>query len=274
MIIVSSHSPGNVNRKTKKILLITGIGTTLIIPAFLIILGAINQPTGTLVSPLPQGELTQATPTPQETDFNQSINLAQNFFNKAVSLSKNQNQTETDKKDIIESLNQSLTYINSAINQQPQNPTGYFLRSQILASLGKINPNANQAAATDLEIAQKLSKGQEVTLPQAQNPIDLIPNQQAGLAQNIIIASPTETLAKEGQTQTSSDTTKGSVILPARKQEVIINNPQITANSPIYLISKNQNQTVYIKSQSEGQAIIAIQNPISTDLTIDYWITK
>lgn len=274
MIIVSSYNPGNASRKTKKILIITGIGTTLIIPTFLIILGAINQPTGTLLSPLPKGELTQATPTPQEINFNQSINFAQNFFDKAISLSKNQNQTETDKQEIISSLNESLTHINNAINQQPQNPTGYFLRSQILASLGKINPNAKQAAAADLEVAQKLSQGEEVNLPSAQNPINLIPNQQASLAQNIIIASPTEALAKEGQAQTSSDTITGSVILPARKQEVIITNPKITSESPIYLTPKNQSEAVFIKSQTDGQAVIGINNPISTDLTIDYWITK
>ena len=116
MIIVSSCNPGNLNRKTKKILLLTGIGTTIVIPVFLIILGAVNQPTGTLISPLPQGELTQATPTPQEINFNQSINFAQNFFDKAISLSKNQNQTETDKQEIISSLNESLTHINNAIN--------------------------------------------------------------------------------------------------------------------------------------------------------------
>jgi hypothetical protein len=274
MIIVSSCNPGSLNRQTKKILLLTGIGTTLIIPTFLIILGAVNQPTGTLVSPLPQGELTQATPTIPAKNFNQSINLAQNFFTKAISLSKNQNQTETDKQEIITSLNESLNHINNAINSEPQNPAGYLLRSQILASLGKINPNANQAAATDLEIAQKLSQGQEVNLPQAQNPIDLIPNQQASLAQNIIIAAPATESAIQSGTDTATDTTKGSVILPARKKEVVINNPKITSESSIYLTPKNQTEPVFIKSQTNGQAVIGTNNPISTDLTIDYWITK
>lgn len=273
MIIVANHTPGKISQTAKKTALISSLSIALIIPLFLILLGQANRPTGNLVSPLPQGELTSATPTPNQTNFAQSLNLAQNFFDKAVALSQNPNQSESDKQQIIANLNQSLTHTNTAINQQPQNPTGYIMRAQILTGLSKINPQAQTQAASDLEIAQKLSQGQTVTLPAAQNPIDLIPNQQASLAQNIIIAGDHSSDGGRSEAEVSSEVgfTRSSTILPARQQQITINNDQITQNSSIYLMPVSPTP-VYIQSQSEGQAVIGITTPLSTDLTIDYYI--
>ncbi len=243
-----------------------------------VVSGFTSIPTGSYLSPLPQGELantdTSTSPTPSlGPTFAQALNLAQNYLDKAYKLSQNQQQTDSDKKDIIFSLNKSLEQANIAINMSAKDPTGYLLRAQIMNAISIINPEATKLAQIDLETAQKLSNGQTVTLPKAVNPLELLHSDQASLAQNVIVATPQSPEATNSATQSQSNSSNGKFTIPAGQTELLIQNPLVNDQSYIYLINQSgSTNPVYLKSKEVGAFTVAPANPSKTDINIDYYI--
>lgn len=289
MRIISSSLPNSPRINLKKsitYIIIAGFSVTTLASIGLIILGNSTNPTGSYLSPLPTGSVasndlptttpnptSSLTPTPTTTlSFPESLNLAQNFLDKAFTLAKNQNQTESDKKQIITALNQSLNEVNTAVNLSPQDPKGYLLRARILTAMSKLEPSALAKAQIDLELASKLSNGQEVTLPNPINPIDLIPDERATLAENLIIAAPEEATNSSATASQSGNTTTGTVTFPANQTDITVKNSSITDNSQIYLIPKSKGSSLYVRSKAVGRFIIAATTSPTTNVTLDYWI--
>lgn len=278
------HIEQTTNQKTtifkKKILPFLSITLVIItlIPLSLILIGSFSKPTGNYLSPLPQGELAQATttltpnPTPTK-NITELITLSQGFLNKAVSLSQQTPQTDSNKQQIISFLEQSLDYSNKAVLTQPNNPQTYLLRAQILTSIGQTNPQAIYRAEEDLEMAQKLANGQSVSLPQSINPLDILPSRQASLTQDLIVAAPQESSSSTASAENSSNATTTSVTLLAGQTQLQVSSSKITPSSYIYLIPQQKtNQPVYISSKTTGSFTISTNKPLNTNITIDYWI--
>jgi len=239
-----------------------------------------NKPTGTMLSPLPAGEQAsgQITSTPVTLNFAQSINLAQNYLNKAFDLSRNQNQTEADKKAIIASLNQSLTQATNSINLAPNQPEGYILRAQVLTAISKINPEAAGLAKQDLELAAKLANDKNIVLPKPINPVNLLQDEQArrfgGQADSIIIAAPNENATPSAESAgTESNANQKRFILPAGQTEMTINDSLVKADSFIYLVPvDNHNLPVSLKSKSVGGFTVSLDSAATEDISVDYFI--
>jgi hypothetical protein len=245
-----------------------------------------NKPTGTMLSPLPagtearspQGEDLAEAPAKAGLNFAQSVNLAQNYLNKAFDLSRNQNQTEADKKAIIASLNQSLTQATNSINLAPNQPEGYILRAQVLTAISKINPQAASLAKQDLDLAAKLANDRNIVLPKPINPVNLLQDEQArrfgGQADSIIIAAPNESATPSAESvDTSSNANQKRFILPAGQTEMTINDSLVKANSFIYLVPvDNHNLLVSLKSKSVGSFTVAVDSAAANDISVDYFI--
>lgn len=231
-----------------------------------------DKPTGTMLSPLPAGVVAESKPA--ELNFAQSVNLSQNYLNKAFDLARNQNQSEGDKKAIMASLNQSLAQATNSINLAPNQPEGYILRAQVLTAISKINPAAAGLAKQDLELAVKLAHDKNIVLPTPINPVNLLPDEQASDNSNIIIASPAEASAEADLTaSTSSNANQKRFILPAGQTEMTINDTLVRAESFIYLIpTDNHNLIVSLKSKSVGSFTVAVDSPAGNDIPIDYYI--
>lgn len=255
----------------------------LILPVLILTLPQ-QKPTGTLLSPLPEGEVA-ATPasSPSALSFAASLNLAQNYLSKAYDLARNQNQNDEDKKAILTSLNRSLKQVDDTIKLDPQNPQGYLLRAQILTAISKINQKALDLAKQDFDTASRLSQNQNVTLPPAINPVDLLPDERAagpepveraGIPQNLIVASPEASpSAARDAAASSSNASQGRVVLPTGAAELEVKNSQVLDSSYIYLVPQEKtNNPVYVKSKSSGSFIIAASQPPNTNQTIDYYI--
>ena len=242
-----------------------------------LIIGAANpKPTGTILSPLPAGEIATA-PTSQPTplSFSESLNLAQNYLAKAYDLARNQNQNETDKKAILASLNQSLRQVDYGIKLDSQNPQGYLLRAQILTAISKINPKALEFAKQDLDTASRLSQNQEVALPAAVNPLDFLPDEQAALANQPLIAAPAESqpASASGQTAASINASQGQFVLAAGQTELEIENLTVVDSSYIYLIpAQKTNNFISVKNKSVGRFGVAATQAGESDQTINYYI--
>lgn len=250
----------------------------LLIPATLIFIGKQNKkdPTGNYLSPLPQGELAQTTPTPTPENSKTLVELvsfSQAYLNKAISLSLITPQTQSDKQQIISYLEQSLDYSNQAVLTYPQEPQTYLLRAQVLTSISQTNPDALIQAEKDIKTAQQLANNQPVSLPQNINPLDVLPSQQASLPQDLIIASPQQENTASISTQNNSNAITTTTILPAGQIQLEINNSQITSDSYIYIIPQTKtNQTIFVASKKDGSFTLATNKPFDTDISLDYWI--
>ena len=155
----------------------------------------------------------------------------------------------------------------------PQDPRSYQQRAAVLFSVAHLDPSVRPLAEQDLASAQALAGSDTPPLPQI-NPLDTLPLEQAALSQNVIIASPDSPPTASAQTQTGSNVTKATAVLPAGQTELKIDNWNLKIDSVIYLIptQSTQNHTLYIKSKTSGSFILAIDQPLATDLAIDYWI--
>lgn len=272
------------NTTSKKILskktfstIALGLFLLSLFPLGLILLGSFSQPTGNHLSPLPQGQLTQASPTITPTSSTKTttelVSLSQSYLNKAINLSQNTPQSDADKQSIISYLEQSLDYSNQAILSQPNNPQVYLLRAQILTSISQTNPLALNQAQQDLETASQLANGQPVDLPQTINPLDLLPSQQASLPQNLIVAAPQTATSSSATTDNTSNALTQSVTLPAGQDQIQVDDSQVQTDSYIYLIPQQKtNQPVYVSSKSTDNFTITTNQPLDQDLIIDYWI--
>ena len=254
------------------LLIIFGVITTITV------IGSTNtNPTGTYLSPLPKGELAQATPSPTPTPDTKTtpelINLAQNYLDKAFQLASTTNQTLEQKNQIIANLDQSLSFTTQAINQDPRNPKGYILRAQILTAVSNQNPSALAQAQKDLELAQSLSQGQPITLPETINPLNLLPDQQALANVDLILAAPEDATNSTASSQISSNSFTTQVILPASQPELLVEDQRITSDSYIYLIPENSsNISVFVKSKSQGQFTISTPTKSDIDISVNYYI--
>jgi hypothetical protein len=236
-------------------------------------------PTGSYLSPLPQGELAQTTPspTPVPTSPTKSapelINLAQNYLDKAFNLAKVSNQTKEQKDKIIDNLDQSLSFTTQAISQEPRNPKAYILRAQILTAVSKTNPSALTQAQKDLETAQGLSQGQPITLPESINPLNLLPDQQALASSDLILAAPEDTATGSASGEISSNSFTTKVSLLAGQTELQVDDSRITSSSYIYLIPETDtNTSVFVKAKGEGQFTLSVSTASDNDLIINYYI--
>lgn len=287
MIIESTNLPNPaIVKKTPSYLLPMVLGTIFTLTAvtlpILFIVAKNRQPTGTMLSPLPAGEQAslpaesagRPTPTPVALNFAQSVNLAQNYLNKAFDLSRNQNQTEGDKKAIIDSLNQSLTQATNSINLAPNQPEGYVLRAQVLTAISKINPKAAGLAKQDLELAAKLANDKNIVLPKPINPVNLLQDEQAASISSVFIAAPNEGATPSAQsTGTESNANQKRFVLPAGQTEMTIKDSLVKAESFIYLVPvNNHNLLVSLKSKSVGSFTVSIDSAATEDISVDYFI--
>ncbi len=87
----------------------------------------------------------------------------------------------------------------------------------------------------------------------------------------------------EGQTVTTTNTS-GRITLPAGEIEITIENEAFTADSIISItpVGSTQNQVVYIKAQTDpdqesdtpGTVVVGIDQPITTDISFNWWISN
>lgn len=279
MLILESTAPVRrfVLPDLRKPLIYTSIvlgGAALVAPAAFS-LSLLQSPTGTYLDPRPQTEMAQVTPPPTDTPASpQTLVLsAQAYLEKAIDLSKQTDQTEEDRQKIITLLNQSLDFSNQAVLAAPNAPQTYLIRARVLASSTSLRPDALQLAQKDLEIAQRLSGGEKVSLPTQVNLLQLSPTQQAALAQNLIIAAPGESSTSADTTsETSSNIIKNQVTLKAGTDHVTIFDDRIGPASYLYIINTTDSTPVYIKTKGNGEAVIATLDKVAAHLSLEYWL--
>lgn len=221
------------NSYLKPIILGTFITLTVSTLPILFVISKSDKPTGTLISPIPDGVVSDSQGIVKPS-FDQMISLAQNYLHKALELSRNPNEAERDQNSILLSLNQGLNKVNEALTNKPTDPEGILLREEIQMELAKINQPVEQvliAAPNDTATDSAINTG-----------------------------SP-------------SNANKNSFMLPAGSTELEIKDPLVNNDSYIYIIpGESQNNPIYIKSKSVGSFTVSPANPITADTVVYYYV--
>jgi hypothetical protein len=135
----------------------------------------------------------------------------------------------------------------------------------------------------DVATVGKLNIATESSLPVGLGITDSIATNSASPIIDTVIASDSVAISATQSASITTNATAGTAILTAGTTEIIINNPKLSANSMIYLTpnGSTQNQVVYVKSKYisnptsdslTSNFTIALDNPLTSDVTINWWI--
>lgn len=90
-----------------------------------------------------------------------------------------------------------------------------------------------------------------------------------------IIAAPEESSTNSGEAKSAANAPKTMITLPAGKNEIVVRDEAVTADSYIYIVPISQtNDPVYVKTKDEGYFIIRTNKASDADLLLDYYIVN
>jgi hypothetical protein len=145
----------------------------------------------------------------------------------------------------------------------------------VLSSDGSVTINGNLNVTGSL-IAQMIKAEEIETKKLSTEKINIIsPSEIATLSGELIIAADASPSAEATSSATlASNATVGTVTLAAGQTEITIQNPSLTPNSMVYLTPNGStgNQVVYIKNKTSNSFAIAIDQPLTQNVDINWWL--
>lgn len=235
------------------------------------------QPDTTLAtSPAPAAQADLAsTDAGAESDsaYQYALTLAQGYLNKAVDLSRSSQsrQTDEDKQEILALIDTALQHANQAIDRQPRDGTGFLVRARIYMTASVLKPELAALADQDRQIAVALGANAALL---DQNPLELLPTQQAQTNNAPIIADPESGDTANTSASTTTNAEHGRVVLPAGESSVWVNAilPESGTMSARSIALTSSAYTVSERN-STGFRIVASQ-PLDTDTEIEWTFTR
>ncbi len=71
----------------------------------------------------------------------------------------------------------------------------------------------------------------------------------------------------------TSSATAGTALVPSGSREVIIRNPNITANSLVFVTPTSSiDNPLFVKEQAEGEVIVGFDKNAKNDVTFNWWL--
>ncbi len=209
-------------------------------------------------------------------DYEYELSLAQNFLQKAVTLSNAEGeQTSQQKTQIVAYLNQALEAANRATTITPTDPRGYSTRSKVYQALAVIKPEMKAFADQDLAQAQSLETSQNLAVaPQTTQVPATEQTSQHYTVNGGIIAAPSQDQQQPISTTTESNANRGTTTLQANTKEVFVSYPTIKDSTQLYVTAdKNPgNLTLYVKNKEAGSGFtIASTAAPTSPLEITWW---
>jgi hypothetical protein len=74
----------------------------------------------------------------------------------------------------------------------------------------------------------------------------------------------------------TTNSTIGKAVIPAGVSEITIKNPKVTDYTLVYVTptSDTLNYVLYVKSKVDGQFVVGFTNPLTTDVSFNWWIVQ
>ena len=222
----------------------------------------------------PSYTLTNTKPT-QTSSYSYELSLAQGFLQKAVQLSNaNQPQSEEDKAQIVEYLNQALLASNRAVQLDPLDHRAFTIRARIYKATSVMKPE--NAALADADLAKAKELGAPDTSIQNEAPaLEQLPTQTAQSPIQALIAAPESSASAETSSTISSNSTSGKATIYKDLEAVFVSAPQTKADSTITaeILGEAYNLQTYIKNKRDQEGFtIGLTGPAPKDIQISWTI--
>jgi hypothetical protein len=91
----------------------------------------------------------------------------------------------------------------------------------------------------------------------------------------LVIAGADDSLVPEiSNGEITTNATAGQAIVSAGVSQIIINNPNVTDYTLVYVTptSSTQNKVLYVKSKTAGQFVVGFNQPIEIDVNFNWWV--
>ena len=173
-------------------------------------------------------------------------------------------------------INSALQSYQKLFSLLPQNnPQRQSLQKEI-KTLKTLLAKANIETNSNLQITGE----NPPEIKEIPSSIELLPQEQASLSQNLIIAAPKEENDQSQDSQINLNAIAGEATLLANKEEIKIINNNIDDQKQIYIAPKGdiQNRILYIKTKnaSDGEKyfVVAINKSLDQDIQFKWWIIE
>ena len=245
-----------------------------------------------------------------------ALNAALSDFNQARKLSpQNPIYPKTQSKILIQQgkYQDAVYYANLAYQIEPTNLQNLANLGQVQTQAGQINnainsyqslisflpQNSEQTSQIKKEIkslqgllaqtkqnenSQLYLAGQKLipTINEIPSDIQLLPQKQASLTKDLIIAAPNEENNSSQSSQADFNAIAGTGILPAQQKEIIIYNRHVSNQKQILLSAESdlQNQVLFVKTkkadpdQGKPYFIVALHHPLDQIVEFKWWIIE
>jgi tetratricopeptide (TPR) repeat protein len=178
-------------------------------------------------------------------------------------------------------IKQAVSSYQSLVSLLPQDSQERATVKQEIASLEKLLTQAKTNPSSELFLASE---------PTPKNPepknvpadINLLPQEQASLPENLVIAGPQEENGHQQDQELDLNAFAGEAIIAAQETETTIYNHNLTDNKKINLVPQEEmsNQILYVKSKNTNPNdgapyfIVSLSQPLSQDLAFKWWIIE
>ncbi|KUK82585.1 MAG: hypothetical protein XD98_0551 [Microgenomates bacterium 39_6] len=178
-------------------------------------------------------------------------------------------------------IKQAVSSYQTLASLLPQDSQEQITIKQEITSLEKLLAQAKTSQSSNLFLADE---------PTPKNPepknipadINLLPQEQASLPENLVIASPQEENNRQQDQELDLNASAGEAIIAAGKTEITIYNHNLTDNKKINLVPQEEtdNQILYVKSKNTNPDdgipyfVVSLSQPLSQDLAFKWWIIE
>lgn len=91
----------------------------------------------------------------------------------------------------------------------------------------------------------------------------------------VIIAADNTSTPSSVVQEVSGNSTDHTIVLPATKSEILVENPKVTKDSQILVTPQATDKSIYfIKSKSNGSFVLSADAATTSDRTVDYQIAN
>ena len=141
---------------------------------------------------------------------------------------------------------------------------------EIMAGKVKIDTDGNMIIIGNLNIAGDLEVGGKTKLKEVQLERLIVANSstswEPGLTPEVSSTSAT----------IDTNAIAGKAVIPAGSDQIIINNPNITDYTLIYVTptSTTENSVLYVKSKEAGKFTVGFTNAIEKDVSFNWWVIE
>lgn len=210
----------------------------------------------------------------QDKGVDYELSLSSGFLRKAIQFSNSTvNQTAEDKNRIISLLNQALEAANRAIQNAPNDARAYTTRGRVYQATSVVKPEMKTMADADFAKAKELGAATPTAPAAPNNPMELLPTEQASAPQTAMIGAPNGAVKQTVSSETADNTNKGKITLQSGQKEKFVSFPGLKQDTKVYVQAEGDSPaTFFVKNKQAGKGFtIAATEEVTAPTIVTWW---